>query len=106
MLCSLEQEGDADDFCGQILSSNFDIKVWHSLDLWCFQDNWELKNKSLNHDGVSDLQVVALEKGLSSRFTIPIWMTIQNVFSQSGACFLFLFPVVLNTLKSDVTVPS
>jgi hypothetical protein len=83
VLCSLEQEGGAAFLLGQNLSSNFDIKVWHSLDLWCFQDNWELGNKSLNHDGVSDLQVVALERILSSRVTIPSWMTVQNVFSQS-----------------------
>ena len=43
VLCSLEQEGGEGVLCEQILSSNFVIKVWHSLDLWCFQDNWELR---------------------------------------------------------------
>jgi hypothetical protein len=38
VLYPLEQEGGVVVLCGQILSS----KVWHSLDLWCFQDNWEL----------------------------------------------------------------
>ena len=36
----------------------------------------------LNHDAVSDFQVVAPEKGPSSGFTIPSWMTVQNVFSK------------------------
>jgi hypothetical protein len=60
VLCSLEQEGGAAVLRGQILSSNFVIKVWRSLDSWYFQENWELNKKSLNHDDVSDLQVVAL----------------------------------------------
>jgi hypothetical protein len=44
-LCSLEQEGVAAVLHGQILSSNFAINIWHFLDLWCFQDNWELEKK-------------------------------------------------------------
>jgi hypothetical protein len=31
--------------CGHILSSNFVIKVCHSLDLWCFQNNCELEKQ-------------------------------------------------------------
>ena len=42
VLCSHEQEGDAAVLHGQILSSNFVIKFWHNMDLWCFQDNWEI----------------------------------------------------------------
>ena len=64
------------------------IKVWHSLDLLNFQDNWELWKKTrLNHDDVSDLQVVALKRGQCSRFRIPSWMTVQKVFSQSELAF-------------------
>jgi hypothetical protein len=44
------------------LWAHFVIKVWHSLDLWCFLDNWKLGKRS-NHDDVSDLQVIALERG-------------------------------------------
>ena len=40
------------------------------------------KKTRLNHD-TSDLQVGALERGSSSQFGIPSWMTIQNVFSLS-----------------------
>ena len=64
VVCSLEQEGDAAVHRGQILSS-----VCHSLDLWCFQANWNMRrNTRLNHDDVSDLQVIALERGPSSGF--------------------------------------
>ena len=31
--------------CLQILSWNFVIKVCHSLNVWCFQDNWEFRKK-------------------------------------------------------------
>jgi hypothetical protein len=47
VLYSLEQEGGAVVLRGKILSSNFGIKVWHSLDLWCFQDNLELGEKNM-----------------------------------------------------------
>ena len=46
VLCSLEQEGGAAVLRGNILSSNF-IKVWHSLDLWCFRDNWDLEGEKM-----------------------------------------------------------
>ena len=36
----------------------------------------------MNHDDVSDLLVIALERGQSSRLTVPSWMTVQNIFSQ------------------------
>jgi hypothetical protein len=42
-----------------------------------------LKKTRLNHDDVSDLQVVALKRDPSSQLTIPSWMTVQNVFSHS-----------------------
>jgi hypothetical protein len=40
VLSTLEQEGGAVVLCGKIV-----IKVWHFLDLWCFQNNWELERK-------------------------------------------------------------
>jgi hypothetical protein len=94
-LCSLEQEGGMAVLRGHILSSNIVIKVWHSLDLWFFQDNWELRS---NHDDVNDLQV-----GRSSRKR-PEFPTCNselddrsNVFSQSEFVFSE-FPVVFNAL--------
>ena len=39
--------------------------------------------KTRLNNNVSDLQVVALEKGLSSQLEIPSWMIVQNLFSQS-----------------------
>jgi hypothetical protein len=40
VLCSLEQEGGAAVLVGKFYHQTY-IKVWHSLDLWSFQDNWE-----------------------------------------------------------------
>jgi hypothetical protein len=45
-----------------------------------------LEKTRLNHD-VSDLQVGALERSLSSLSGILSWMTVQNVFSQSELVF-------------------
>ena len=83
--------------------AHFVIKVWHSLDLWCFQDNWELWKKTrLNHD-VSNLQVGALESGLSSQLGILSWMTVQNIFPVGTHLSLRFpsseFPVVLNVAE-------
>ena len=64
----------------------------------------QLGTQRLNHDDVSDLQDVALERGPSSLLKIPSWMTVQNVFSQSELVFFPEFPVVLNSLKSDFPV--
>ena len=67
----------------------------------------ETKKKTrLNRDDVSDLQVVALERGPSSWPTILSLMTVQNVFSQLELVFFPEFPVVLKSLKSDIPVPS
>jgi hypothetical protein len=63
------------------------------------------RKQRLNHDDVSDLQVVTLKRGPSSRFTILSWMKVQNLFSQSYLIFPE-FPVILNSLKSDFAVPS
>jgi hypothetical protein len=79
VLCSLEQEGGAAVLHGHILSSK-------SVILWiygAFKTTGNLNFKKWNHDDVSDLQVVAVERGPSSQFTIPSWMKVQNVFSQS-----------------------
>ena len=76
VLCPLEQEGGAAVLCGQTLSSKSGI-------LWIYGDSWQLgtarRRKRLNHDYVSDLQVVALQRCPSSWLTIPSWMTVQNV---------------------------
>jgi hypothetical protein len=79
VLCSLEQEGGAAVISGHILSTNYVI-LW----IWgAFKTTGNSKKKKRNHDDVSDLQVVAVERGPSSQFTIPSWMRVQNVFSQS-----------------------
>ena len=59
----------------------------------------------INHDNVIDLQVVALERGPSSRLTIPGWMSVQNVFPQSEHIFFAEFPIVLNS-SQVFAVPS
>jgi hypothetical protein len=83
VLYSLEQEVGAAVLHGQILSSNFVIKVWHSLDLW--EQLGTLGEKTgLNHDDC-DLQ----DRSSSSRLGILSWMTIQNVFSQLELVFFF-----------------
>ena len=70
---------------------NFVIRVWYSLDFWCFQDNWELWKKNRLNLDVSGLQVGALERGLISQLGILSWddRSKQIVFSPE-------LPVVLN----------
>ena len=57
---SLRSGRDSCALLNRKVTSNFVIKFWHSLYLWCFQDNWELvkQKKRLNHDDVIDLLVV------------------------------------------------
>jgi hypothetical protein len=55
-------------FCHKTLSSKSGI-------LWiygAFKTTGNSGKKIMNHDDVSDLQVVALERGLSSRFSIQV----------------------------------
>jgi hypothetical protein len=44
------------------------------------------KRTRSNHDDISDLQVIALERRPSSRCTILSWMTVQNIFSPVSSC--------------------
>ena len=88
MLCSLEQEGDVVVLRGQIMSSKSGI-------LWIYGafKTTGISKKRLNHD----LQVIALERGKSSEFTIQSWIKVQTYFSSRNI-------FVLNSLKSDLTV--
>ena len=89
-------------FCHQNLSSKSVIPWIYSA----FKTTGNSEKTRLNHDDVSDLQVIPLERGQSSWFTIPSWVTVQKCISPVGAFFPPEFPVVLNSLKSDFPVLS
>jgi hypothetical protein len=84
----------------QLQEGDFVIKLEFSGFMVLSRQLGTLKKTRLNHDDASDLQVIALERGPSSRLTILRW-----IFA-SRSSFFPEFPVVLNSLKSDIPVPS